>query len=392
MSSKTHKMASWLSLLAALLLPTLALGGDGRMIGISVGLAHRRASDPCVGHRCDDGACPCGCECGDNSDPGLCYVPKDSSAKPPKLSIRWNTTDEIKIARLSSPYSDPSESANSRASQPNGIISIEPNGKASVLKTLPQDVAIFDSAFDHASQTLYMWWSVKAQILPYSLANNSLLQPVNVDLSKCEGGAICFNEIRWDSRHSKIVAVAMGFGGPQNAIVSIDPVTGQVQQISPSFSNDCALYLQCSAFDSISSTFFAWLSCDSTPTAQLYAISTGGGSGGSGGNTTLLNVSFRSVLGPMVYDQERKAPIGVGPDGKLYLCTANNSTELLSNQALGGIPADSGLVMAAGSSSHMAYASLVDLEKNKLAGVNLSGGGVSEKPLPYTVGQLTWVE
>jgi len=30
---------------------------------------------PCSGHRCDTLACPCGCECGTDADPGLCYVP-----------------------------------------------------------------------------------------------------------------------------------------------------------------------------------------------------------------------------------------------------------------------------------------------------------------------------
>mmetsp|Transcript_46394 Transcript_46394/g.86677 ORF Transcript_46394/g.86677 Transcript_46394/m.86677 type:complete len:111 (+) Transcript_46394:59-391(+) len=34
-----------------------------------------KASDACGGHRCDKEACPCGCECGTASDPGLCYVP-----------------------------------------------------------------------------------------------------------------------------------------------------------------------------------------------------------------------------------------------------------------------------------------------------------------------------
>ena len=34
--------------------------------------------DPCVGFRCDTGACPCGCECGNATDPGVCYVPKHS--------------------------------------------------------------------------------------------------------------------------------------------------------------------------------------------------------------------------------------------------------------------------------------------------------------------------
>lgn len=32
--------------------------------------------NPCLGHRCDTGACPCGCECGNDKDPGLCYVPE----------------------------------------------------------------------------------------------------------------------------------------------------------------------------------------------------------------------------------------------------------------------------------------------------------------------------
>ena len=33
-------------------------------------------TNPCGGHRCDTVACPCGCECGTDKDPGLCYVPK----------------------------------------------------------------------------------------------------------------------------------------------------------------------------------------------------------------------------------------------------------------------------------------------------------------------------
>lgn len=33
-------------------------------------------ANPCLGHRCDTGACPCGCECGNDEDPGLCYVPQ----------------------------------------------------------------------------------------------------------------------------------------------------------------------------------------------------------------------------------------------------------------------------------------------------------------------------
>ena len=37
------------------------------------------AHDVCTGHRCDTGACPCGCECGNATDPGVCYVPAHGS-------------------------------------------------------------------------------------------------------------------------------------------------------------------------------------------------------------------------------------------------------------------------------------------------------------------------
>ena len=36
--------------------------------------------DTCGGNRCDTAACPCGCECGTPTDPGLCFVPKEGAA------------------------------------------------------------------------------------------------------------------------------------------------------------------------------------------------------------------------------------------------------------------------------------------------------------------------
>jgi len=36
-------------------------------------------ADVCTGHRCDTEACPCGCECGTATDPGLCYAPSTHS-------------------------------------------------------------------------------------------------------------------------------------------------------------------------------------------------------------------------------------------------------------------------------------------------------------------------
>jgi len=52
------------------------------------GCGSKRAPSPgpekvCLGKRCDTAACPCGCECGTDEDPGLCYVPAE---KTPTLS------------------------------------------------------------------------------------------------------------------------------------------------------------------------------------------------------------------------------------------------------------------------------------------------------------------
>eukprot|EP00929_Paragymnodinium_shiwhaense_P007837 TRINITY_DN111745_c0_g1_i1.p1 TRINITY_DN111745_c0_g1~~TRINITY_DN111745_c0_g1_i1.p1 ORF type:complete len:401 (+),score=71.70 TRINITY_DN111745_c0_g1_i1:107-1309(+) len=48
---------------------------------LSAVLTLASSEDPCGGHRCDSGACPCGCECGNATDPGVCYAPKDRAAE-----------------------------------------------------------------------------------------------------------------------------------------------------------------------------------------------------------------------------------------------------------------------------------------------------------------------
>eukprot|EP00418_Pyrodinium_bahamense_P031579 CAMPEP_0179145126 /NCGR_PEP_ID=MMETSP0796-20121207/69988_1 /TAXON_ID=73915 /ORGANISM="Pyrodinium bahamense, Strain pbaha01" /LENGTH=121 /DNA_ID=CAMNT_0020845465 /DNA_START=81 /DNA_END=443 /DNA_ORIENTATION=+ len=37
----------------------------------ATGVRLKAPSDDCAGHRCDISACPCGCECGTDADPGL---------------------------------------------------------------------------------------------------------------------------------------------------------------------------------------------------------------------------------------------------------------------------------------------------------------------------------
>ena len=43
-------------------------------------LAAASATDVCSGQRCDTAACPCGCECGTPTDPGLCFAPSTTTA------------------------------------------------------------------------------------------------------------------------------------------------------------------------------------------------------------------------------------------------------------------------------------------------------------------------
>ena len=345
-----------------------ALPGEALLIGVSDGLGRVGGNDVCEGHRCDTGACPCGCECGSDKDPGLCYVPKGL-----KRAVRWmnQSLDVSEVASTSSTASrrengSQSVSGNSSVvSTPNGVIAIDTSsGSAKVLHPLEPDVAIFYSALDPENDILYLWWGVMNQVLPFALRNSTMLKPVNVDISQCEGGSGCYNEIQWDARRGVLVAIAIGFKGPQNAVVSIDPRTGAVSQLSDFFSRECALYLQCSTYDSESSTFFAWLACSSTPTAQLYGISTARG----GGNKTLLSVSFRDVIGPMVFDTLQKAPLGVGADGRLYQYRETTPPNCCQTQCLAAYQRTTAwrLYGMGGPSSTQVFASLVDLSKSKL--------------------------
>ena len=52
------------------------------------------ADDPCTNSRCDIAACPCGCECGNATDPGVCYSPgaaEETSAALPTVLVTGAT-------------------------------------------------------------------------------------------------------------------------------------------------------------------------------------------------------------------------------------------------------------------------------------------------------------
>ena len=53
---------------------TAEVGGDGSAAAFRL-TPTKAPRSVCDGHRCDTGACPCGCECGNATDPGVCYPP-----------------------------------------------------------------------------------------------------------------------------------------------------------------------------------------------------------------------------------------------------------------------------------------------------------------------------
>lgn len=52
---------------------------------VIIAVVDATTEDVCGGHRCDTKACPCGCMCGTDADPGLCLVPKDAAKTLPKF-------------------------------------------------------------------------------------------------------------------------------------------------------------------------------------------------------------------------------------------------------------------------------------------------------------------
>ena len=313
----------------------------------------------CQGHRCDTAACPCGCECGTAADPGLCFVPK--------RTIKYNQTMTNTSGRaISSPG----------PAKPNGIVSVDvATGKFHPLYVLPSSEFVVESAYDAVAQVF--WMLQGSTLYGWDQKDRTLLTAVQVDISQCDDGSICFNELRWDAKHRRIVAVGIGFGGPQIAVVAINVTSGAVAALSPPVSRNCALYLQCSTFDPLLQTYYAWLACGSTPTASLYAIDLS-----SGTNQTILKEwEAHSVLGPSNFVQTMGV-VTVTPDNRIVQVNQDNTTTPIS-PTMGSLPSNNGMGTVVKGSNKMAYVSLVDYSQNKLASIDLLSGKTVLIDLPY---------
>jgi hypothetical protein len=270
------------------------------------------------------------------------------------------------------------DSAATTPGTPNGIVSLVPSsGKISVLHSFPETFFASESVFDTESKTY--WMLVGENLVGFNMVNQTVLTQVALDTTQCSGGSACFSELRWDSVHQRIVAVGMGFAAPGGRIVGIDTVSGSVTSLSASFSKDCALYIECSSFDSLEQVFYPWLACADAPTASLYAFDLK-----SKSNTTILdNWDFHAVLGPSTFVQG-VGIIAVDEHNCLVQVEIkmSNKTTVLS-KSLGGIPSNNGLTAA----KSVAYVSLVEYAKNKLAIINFTTSPASVKleEIPFAV-------
>ena len=319
----------------------------------------------CQGQRCDTAACPCGCECGTSADPGLCFVPK--------RTIKYNQTLTHTSGRANSSRS---LITTPNVTKPNGIVSVDvATGKFHPLYILPSTEFVVESAYDAVAQVF--WMLQGSTLYGWDQKDRTLLTAVQVDISQCDDGSICFNELRWDAKHRRIVAVGIGFGGPQIAIVAINVTSGAVAALSPPVSRNCALYLQCSTFDPTLQTYYAWLACGSTPTASFYAIDLT-----SGTNQTILKEwEAHSVLGPSNFVQNMGV-VTVTPDNRIVQVNQDNTTTPITS-TMGSLPSSNGMGTVVEGTHKMAYVSLVDYSQNKLASIDLLTGNTVLIDLPY---------
>ena len=277
-----------------------------------------------------------------------------------------NMLGEKRVRRFVSEQNINSHHSNSTTtrSTPNGIVSFVPSsGKVSVLHSFPATFFASETVFD--SKSKIYWMLVGDNLVGFNTVTNTLLPQIALDTTQCSGGSACFSELRWDSMHQRIVAVGMGFVKPGGRIVGIDISNGSVISLSASFSKDCALYIECSSFDAMKQIFYPWLACADAPTASLYAFNLQDQS-----NMTVLDQwDFHAVLGPSKF-VPNFGIVAVNEDNSLvHVDTTNmtNTTTLLT-KTLGGIPSINGLAVA----NNIAYISLVEYNKNKLAIVQLT--------------------
>lgn len=64
------------------------------LLGLTLLATVASEDDVCEGQRCDTTACPCGCECGNAADPGLCYAPDIARTRNASFFTNFSIADK----------------------------------------------------------------------------------------------------------------------------------------------------------------------------------------------------------------------------------------------------------------------------------------------------------
>ena len=268
---------------------------------------------------------------------------------------------------------------------PNSISKIDlKTGNVSVLAKFPDVVYVMETAYSPTTKTLYLLVNGNT-LRSFHLTNNTFgKNDVTIDISGCDSGSGCFDELHYDAKHDRLIATGVGYpGGAANSIVSIDIHTGEVHGLLE-FSVNCGVYLESSAFYTDMQQQFSWLSCLDNPqqgnTLYLFDLL-------SGTNTTVIHTDPHTLLSPLAVSTTLQKVLAVSNDNFLVTIGLNTST-VVSNTNLGGIPANDGLTLddRKGVDGPIVYTTVVNGMESKLATTSRLQSGMGK----VNIDEVTW--
>ena len=136
---------------------------------------------------------------------------------------------------------------NNIAAPPSGICKLDINtGNITLLEKFLDVVYVMETAYSPEDQIYYLLVN-GFTLKRFYLTNNTFAKDdIIVDISDCDGGSSCFNEVHFDLKNKRLIATGVGYpNGLANSIVSIDIHTGKVKSLVE-FSVECGVYLEVS--------------------------------------------------------------------------------------------------------------------------------------------------
>ena len=129
-----------------------------------------------------------------------------------------------------------------------------------------------ETAYSPNTKTLYLLVN-EFTLRSFHLTNNTFgKNDVTIDISGCDSGSGCFDELHYDAKNDRLIATGVGYpGGAANGIVGIDiRYWGGTWTIG--VFSQCGMYLESSTFYTDIKQQFSWLSCLDNPREEIRCI------------------------------------------------------------------------------------------------------------------------